>query len=100
VTFFVQANRQFVVSVALVTATLLSINSTQASGKTQTTKKVKRVIDPDLKMNHVFKGADVTGRFSASPEGIVTVEADKSLRNLLKKRPDFKDRVQFLLEQR
>ena len=103
-TFLVLSQRatKIILSLAIVSSSyLLNASSLMAApAKKGLVTKTKIRKDKDFKTEHSFRGADVTGQYKSAPEGVVTVDADKSLDDLLKMRPHFKDYAERLSEQR
>jgi hypothetical protein len=68
----------------------LSLNAAAAPAKA---KKLKPAPAPSLSRDVNFDGSTVTGRYQTATEGVVTVENEKVLSDLLKAPRDFKERL-------
>jgi hypothetical protein len=84
-----------IIKTALSLLTLISLSTAVAANSVKKVKVAKKPINvkSDVGTDFKFDGMTVHGQYQSANEGLVTVENEKELTNLLDYRSDYKDRL-------
>ena len=85
--------KKLIFAFLILSTTLVHADTKKDSKKALKSAATKNALTPEIGTDFKFDGMTVRGQYQSANEGLVTVENEKQLTDLLDYRTDYKDRL-------